>query len=283
MLSRVEATTSRSGGRRGYEPGAFCWVGLASSDPAAAKAFYGSLFGWQSEDLAAGEFGTYTALRRDGAEVAILYRQTREARAARAAPHWTPFVAVENADAGAVRARELGGAVLRGPFDFANAGRVAALRDPTGGILSLWQPRAHAGAELMDDVGALCWHELATSDVERAKSFYGELLGWQHEDDPDGGATITSAGRRIGMMRVPGDREGVMASSWIPYFGVESAQDTAHEGERNGGQILSPAARGPIGHTALLADPQRATFAILEQTATSSSSAPASWSREERP
>jgi predicted enzyme related to lactoylglutathione lyase len=89
--------------------GAFCWIGLASSDPAAAKAFYASLFGWDCEELPAGEFGTYTALRRDGAEVAILYRQTREARAARAAPHWTPFGAVEDADAGAVRARKLGG------------------------------------------------------------------------------------------------------------------------------------------------------------------------------
>jgi uncharacterized protein len=207
MLSRLEATTGRSGGRRRYDPGAFCWLGLATSDPAAAKAFYGSLFGWHSEDLPAGEFGTYTALRRDGAEVAILYRQTREARAARAAPHWTPFVAVENADAGAVRARQLGGALLREPFDFANAGRVAALRDPTGGIVSLWQPRAHAGAELMDDVGALRWHELATSDVERAKSFYGQLLGWQYEADPDGGTTITSAGSRIGTMRELGDRD----------------------------------------------------------------------------
>jgi uncharacterized protein len=214
--------------------------------------------------------------------VAILYRQTREARAARAAPHWTPFVAVENADAGAVRARQLGGALLREPFDFANAGRVAALRDPTGGIVSLWQPRAHAGAELMDDVGALRWHELATSDVERAKSFYGQLLGWQYEADPDGGTTITSAGSRIGTMRELGDRESVTASSWIPYFGVESAHDTAHEAERNGGRILTTSAEGPIGRTALLADPQRATFAVLEQTVTSSSSAPASWSREER-
>jgi uncharacterized protein len=272
MLSRVEATTNRRGARNRYEPGAFCWIGLASSDPAAAKAFYGSLFGWQSEELAAGEFGTYASLRRDGREVAILYRQTREARAAQAAPHWTLFVAVENADAGAVRAHELGGAVLREPFDFADAGRVTALRDPTGGILSLWQPRTHAGAELMDDVGALCWHELATSDVERARSFYGELFGWQYEDDSSGGTTITSAGSRIGTVRELGDREGVTASSWIPYFGVESAQDTAHQAERRGGRILTPAAVGPIGRTALLADPQRVTFAVLEQTATEETS-----------
>ena len=35
------------GERTRYEPGAFCWVGLATSDVEAAKAFYTNLFGWQ--------------------------------------------------------------------------------------------------------------------------------------------------------------------------------------------------------------------------------------------
>jgi predicted enzyme related to lactoylglutathione lyase len=165
MLSPVEDTTSFSGGRRRYEPGAFCRVGLASSDPAGAKGFYETLFGWQSEDLPAGELGTVTTLRRDGSEVAILYRQTREARAARAAPHWTPVISVEDADASALRAQELGAGRLREPLDLPNAGRVAALRDPTGDIVSLWQPRSHGGAERFNDLGALCWHELVTTDI----------------------------------------------------------------------------------------------------------------------
>jgi uncharacterized protein len=266
MLIGPGAAASRSGARTRYDPGGFCWVGLASSDPAAATEFYGGLFGWQGEEQPAGEFGTYASLRRGGREVAILYRQTPEARAARAAPHWTPFVNVRNADASAVRARELGGALLREPLDFVDAGRVAALRDPTGGIVSLWQPLTHAGADLLHDVGALCWHELATSDLERAKSFYLELLGWQYEDDSDRATTIISAGSRIGTMRELGEREDMKGSRWIPYFGVESADDTAHEAERKGGQILTAAVGGSIGRTALLADPQRATFAVVEHT-----------------
>jgi uncharacterized protein len=124
VLSRVGATASSSGKHGHTEPGAFCWVGLATSDPDGAKAFYASLFGWESEDLPAGELGTVTTLRRHDSEVAILYRQTREARAARAAPHWTPFVAVEDVDASALRARELGGVILREPVGFANSGGV---------------------------------------------------------------------------------------------------------------------------------------------------------------
>jgi len=34
------------GERTRYEPGTFCWAGLATSDPAAATAFYARLFDW---------------------------------------------------------------------------------------------------------------------------------------------------------------------------------------------------------------------------------------------
>jgi uncharacterized protein len=248
-----------------YAPGVFCWAGLATSDPAGATAFYASLFGWQSEQLPAGDFGTYTSLRRDGKEVAILYRQTREARATRAAPHWTPFVSVEDADASARRARELGGVVLREPIDFQDAGRVVAVRDPTGGILSLWQPRTHAGAELVDGVGALSWHELATDDVDRAKSFYAGLLGWKYQAFLGGHTTITSGDDRIGWMRERTRREqGVTPTGWMPYFGVESAPDTRRQGEQSGGRTLATPTDSPIGCTALLTDPQGAMFALLE-------------------
>jgi predicted enzyme related to lactoylglutathione lyase len=43
-----------------YDPGTFCWVGLATADVAAAKAFYRSLFGWEAEDLEAGAAGPGT-------------------------------------------------------------------------------------------------------------------------------------------------------------------------------------------------------------------------------
>jgi uncharacterized protein len=273
MLSGVTATDPVR-----YQPGAFCWVGLATSDPSAAKAFYASLFGWQSEDLPAGEFGTYTTLRRDGREVAILHRQTREARAARAAPHWTPYVSVADADESALRVRALGGTLLREPHDLVDAGRVAAVRDPVGGIVSLRQARTHHGSELVNEAGALCWHELATLDVDRAKSFYGELLGWRYETDSSGSTTITNAGSPIGTLCQRREHERTAGSRWIPYFGVESAQSTQQKAERSGARILVPPVDSPIGRTAVLTDPQGATFALLERSGAS----PASTAHEAR-
>jgi uncharacterized protein len=266
MLSR--RGTGRSlltpGSGMAYEPGAFCWVGLATSDLVNATAFYARLFSWRSEELPAGGFGAYRSLRRGDKEVAILYRQTREARAVQAPPHWTPLVLVVDAEASSLRVKELGGSILRDPLDLADAGRVAAVRDPLGGILSLWEAHAHAGAELTDDVGGLCWHELVTPDVERAKSFYGPLFGWQFAADSSGLATIINVGSHIGTMREQRQRQGALARSWISYFAVESARDAADTAEQNGGQIATEPADGPRGRTARLADPQGATFAVLE-------------------
>ncbi|HEX9305553.1 MAG TPA: VOC family protein [Thermoanaerobaculia bacterium] len=38
-----------------HEPGSFCWVELATSDGAAAKKFYTSLFGWSVSEFPVGE------------------------------------------------------------------------------------------------------------------------------------------------------------------------------------------------------------------------------------
>jgi uncharacterized protein len=250
------------GERATYEPGAFCWVGLATSDPGAARDFYTRLFGWQAEEVADEGF---TLLRLRGKEVAILYRQTREARAAGAPPHWTSFVSVEDADASAARAEELGGAaVFREPFDVPDAGRVAAIRDPASAILSLWQPDARPGAALVNDTGAWCWNELATTDPGGARSFYADLFGWEYKAQESGYTLITHAGRRAGGIRDQTGRERGMPPSWLPYFTVDSADEAVRAAEAAGGRSLVPSTDVAIGRFAAVADPQGAVLCLFE-------------------
>jgi predicted enzyme related to lactoylglutathione lyase len=93
------------GKRERYEPGTFCWVDLATTDPEGAKAFYGELFGWEAEDMPAGEAGTYTMLRLGGDEVCALYEMGTEQREQGVRPRWFSYVSVEDADATVSRAR----------------------------------------------------------------------------------------------------------------------------------------------------------------------------------
>jgi uncharacterized protein len=247
-----------------YEPGAFCWVALATADTECAKRFYSELLGWQPEDLNAGAAGEFTMLRRRGEEVAILYRQTPEARAARVAPHWSPFILVEGVDATAARANGLGGEVLREPFQALGEGRVAPIRDPMGATVSLWQPRGRAGPTLVNDAGALGWLELATADVDRVRRFYGELLGWEYRSDASGHTVITNQGRRNGGMRGRTANECGAPSSWLAYFVVDDAADAARMAESLGGRRLAEADGVPGGRSVRLADPHGATLAVTD-------------------
>jgi uncharacterized protein len=251
--------------RRRHPGKAFCWVGLATSDPAAAQTFYAQLFDWECEVLAAGEAGNFTILRREGEDAAILYRQTAQARAAAAPPHWTSYISVQDAEATAARAAELGGAkAFRAPFDVLDAGRIAAIRDPTGAILSLWQPRARIGATVVNEVGALCWNELATTDVDRARSFFGELVGWTYDTDDAGYTTIKCGGRHIGGIRQQASGERDAPPAWLPHFEVKSTEAVTRRATELGARDAGSITETTLGRRAVIADPLGATFALLE-------------------
>ena len=95
-------------------------------------------------------------------------------------PNWSIYIAVENADASAKRAAELGGKICMQPFDVFDMGRMAVVQDPTGAAFCLWQakqkPNAVTGVE-----GTLCWADLSSPDPKQAEKFYSGLFGWKLE------------------------------------------------------------------------------------------------------
>ena len=58
-----------------YRHGTPCWVDLATTDLAGAKAFYAGLFGWEYEDEQMGEMdiGVYSMAMLDGSAAAAIY------------------------------------------------------------------------------------------------------------------------------------------------------------------------------------------------------------------
>ena len=116
--------------------GAFGWVELLTSDVAAAKDFYAELFGWTLEDEPAG--GTaYTVIRQDGNEVGGIMRIPDEVKQMGVPPHWGIYVTVDDVDAVAKKAEEMGGKILRPPMDIPRVGRFCVLMDPQGSVLQL--------------------------------------------------------------------------------------------------------------------------------------------------
>jgi predicted enzyme related to lactoylglutathione lyase len=62
------------------------------------------------------------------------------------APHWLPYVEVDDADAAAARARKNGGTVMMGPEDIPTIGRFAVIQDPTGGVLAVMKSQTPSKA-----------------------------------------------------------------------------------------------------------------------------------------
>jgi predicted enzyme related to lactoylglutathione lyase len=248
------------GERESYAPGTFGWADRGTTDADAAKAFYTRVFGWDAVDAEVGESGTYTTFRLDGRDVAAMYEMDEDARAS-LTPHWSSYVSVEDVDALTPRVRELGGEVLAEPFDVMQAGRTAALRDPTGATLHLWQPREQLGAGRVNDPGCMVWNELASPDPARARDFFAELLGWTVEPEESGYGVIRLEGAINGGMRPLQDGE---PTHWLVYFTVASLDDAIAAIRGGGGSVIAGPMSTPVGRVAAVGDPQGAPFALFE-------------------
>lgn len=133
------------------EAGSLNFNGLNTHDAGAAKAFYGAVFGWTTLDVGGGmEMWTLPGygddLERDNPDLRKMVAESGgppgfEDVVASIAPipadqpdapaHWSVTFAVDDADATAARAAELGGTVVVPPLD-APWVRMSVLADPGG-------------------------------------------------------------------------------------------------------------------------------------------------------
>jgi uncharacterized protein len=243
------------GTRTSYPHGTFSWTDLSTPDPEAAKAFYGGLFGWEHEDMPAGEAGTYTMLRIDGHDVAGL-AATQEGQH----PAWLSYVTVDDVDESARRAADLGATPMGEPFDVLDAGRMALIADPNGAVLALWEPREHVGAKRVNDAGCMTWNDLASPDPQASIEFYTRILGWEADEIAPGQYWSVRVGERTnGGIRPMQEGE---PTAWTVYFTVEDLDRALDYVRDHGGRTLTePMEVGP-GRFAAVQDPQGAVFAL---------------------
>lgn len=253
-----------------HVPGAFCWAEVGTVNAAKTKAFYSELFGWTYEDQPAGEFGTYTMVKQKGRDLAGLFELPPNLRQMGVPPHWMSYIAVDDADAAAVKIKKHGGTVQQGPFDVMQHGRMAVCQDPTGATFSIWQPKKHGGAGVMGEPGTPCWFELATKGVEKAEAFYKAVFGWSVKVGNDAGMVYReflapgASHRQGGMMELTPEH-GPTPPHWMIYFTVEDCDGDAARAKTLGGKVIVPPMDIPkVGRFAVLADPAGAAFSIIK-------------------
>jgi len=249
-------------------PGMFCWIELMTSDQAAAKKFYTSLFGWTADDNPMGPGFFYTIFRLQGKQVGGGYTLMPDQVAANVPPNWLVYVAVESADATVDKARGLGAKVIAGPIDVMDLGRMAIISDPTGAVFAIWQAKQQKGMEIMGADGTFSWADLNTGDPKRAADFYSALFGWKlekGEHDPEGGYLHIKNGEHYIGGIPPARPEQSAPPHWLIYFHASDCDAYSNKAKSLGANVcFGPVTLEDVGRFSIAADPQGAYFSMFQ-------------------
>jgi predicted enzyme related to lactoylglutathione lyase len=251
-----------------HPAGSFCWIELHTTDQNAAKSFYGSLFGWNPQDMPMGPNDFYTIFKLQGRDAAAGCTLRPEERTQGVPPHWMIYITVDSADAAAAKAQQLGGKIFAPAFDVMDAGRMAVIQDPTGAIFCPWQANKSNGIGIAEFAGTLCWADLSTPDPKRASDFYSGLFGWQIAADPKDKSSylhIKNGEHFIGGIPPASHRPPGAPPHWLAYFQVDDVDAITNQAKGMGAKVhLAPMTMEGVGRLAVIADPQGATFAIFK-------------------
>lgn len=242
----------------------FRWYELLTTDTAAARAFYGSVVGWEARDTSTPRF-PYSLFTAGAAPVCGLMDLPQEGLKKGATPRWVGYVAVDDVEATVDRLKRLGGTVYVPPTD-TNIGRISIVADPQKATFALAQGLkfAQEPAEL-DEPGHIGWHELLAGEWKTAFAFYNEAFGWQRVESevgsPESYQLLSAGGRMIGGMftKLP----FAPIPFWLYYFNVPDIAVAAKRVTAGGGRITQGPIKLPgLGWIVWCVDPQGAMFAL---------------------
>ncbi|HEU4884448.1 MAG TPA: SRPBCC domain-containing protein [Longimicrobium sp.] len=247
----------------GTTSGRFVWYDLLTSDAEAAKAFYTAVAGWTAQ--AWGDGGYVMWLAGDTPIGGLMEYPP-------APPHWMAHISVDDVDAAARRAEELGGRIQSPPTDIPDVGRFAIVADPRGASFSLFRSNQPGPPPDNQRMGGIGWRELHTADHDGVWPFYRDLFGWKEVSTMDMGASGTYR-----VFRHPADPDDAFLGGtfdgaaleskpphWLYYINVDSMDGALARIREHGGTLLA----GPMpvpggGQSAHCTDPQGARFAIF--------------------
>jgi uncharacterized protein len=249
--------------------GDFIWYELMTPDAAASMAFYGAVVGWSYD----GGDDYREIMAGDGEPIGGVLQLSPEMIAGGAHPGWYGYIAVDDVDASVASITEAGGKVFMPARDMEGVGRMAMVADPQGAPFYVMRDSSGltstAFAAIKPQIGHCAWNELATSDPEAAKAFYGAQFGWSKDGEMDMGPMgsyefLKASGGRFGLGAVMPRMPQMPVSMWTFYFRVANVDTAVAAIKANGGSILQEPMEIPGGDFSMNAmDPQGAAFALV--------------------
>jgi len=236
--------------------GKFVWNDLLTDNVAAAKDFYGPLFGWTFEQLRG-----YTVVKNDGQNIGGM-AQVEDKSEPPGAARWLCALSVADVDEVVALVDKEGGTVNEGPEDMKNRGRGAIISDPQGAQLLVMHAIGGDPEDKEPALGSWLWHELWSNDTEASLAFYQKLVGYDYFGEMDDYLVLTRGEQWRAGIRYSSDSD--LEMRWVPVVRVADTEDMAARAKKLGGKVLvEPMATDNGGSVALLSDPSGA-FLIVQ-------------------
>lgn len=239
--------------------GTLAWIDLSTPDLEVATRFYQQLFSWTVESSPT-PMGRYVVGSVDSGPVGGMMAMPPQGPA----PAWTVFFATDDLDAAYTRARDAGATGLQPPMQIPGGDRIAVLTDPAGAVVGLMQP-ARAGGIAWGVPGAVAWVETATRDLDTSRTFYRTVFGWTAVEGANRYWVFEHHGEQVaGMMAMPAQVPTAVPSYWMPYLAVADVDHACTRATDLGGAVVAAPMSVEAMRFAVLEDPGRAVFGVLQ-------------------
>lgn len=123
--------------------------------------------------------------------------------------------------------------------------------------------------KLAGRTGEFVWNELATTNVQKAKDFYGNVFGWTFVDSKTGEMTYTIIKKDdrefAGIWAIPPAQQNEIPPHWLAYILVENLDKSLEKARSNGAMLVKPVQKvGTMGIFAVIKDPSGAHLALWQ-------------------
>jgi len=243
-------------------PGAIVWMDLLTGDVRAASQFYTTVFGWDVEASADGDYAYATLNGRPVASIVAYDEELVDAEGL-----WLPSISVTDVDQAVAAVKSGGGTIIEPPEDLPGRGRYVLVEDPRGAVVMLL--RASTGDPVRSEaVNDWYWSELWTDDAAAATGFYESVVGYRIVPVKDSaGSTYQVMGRdRNPYATVVKTPLPDVEPNWLTYLLVDDVDDAARRVLKAGGSVLIPPQKdGFNADVTIVADPTGGVFALQQR------------------
>jgi uncharacterized protein len=183
---------------------------------------------------------------------------------------WSIYIGTDDANDLAKKVQAAGGKVIAAPFDVGDQGRMAVFQDPTGAVISAWQPGAMNASLPTGEANTFGWAELSSRGVDKAIPFYQKVFGWTPKANDMGPDSPPYTEFQLGGESIAGGQEmqamvpAETPSYWLVYFAVGDVDKSFKTATQAGAKELVAPMDFPGGRFAIVSDPQGAAFGLLK-------------------